>query len=83
MEQIPDEKLRFGLYYILKHTTGYVDALKEIHSDLPDYFKRIGYIAFGVDSLAHVRYRTTEEGIEHARVYYIAMCNSTLKNRIN
>lgn len=73
MEQIPEDKLRFGLYYILKHTTGYVEALKTIHSLLPDYFRRIGYIAYGVDALAHSRYRTTQEGKEHARMTYVAM----------
>ncbi len=73
MEQIPEEKLRFGLYYILKHTTGYVDALKQIHGSLPKYFRQIGYIAYGVDAMAQTRYRTTQEGWEHARVSYIAM----------
>ena len=73
MEQIPEDKLRFGFYYILKHTTGYVDALKMIHESLPKYFRQIGYIAYGVDALARRRYRTTQEGMEHARVNYIAM----------
>lgn len=73
MEQIPEDKLRFGLYYILKHTTGYVEALKVIHESLPKYFRQIGYIAYGVDAVARTRYRTTQEGREHARVSYIAM----------
>ena len=73
MEQIPEDKLRFGLYYILKHTTGYVEALKAIDESLPGYFRQIGYIAYGVDALAHTRYKTTQEGWEHARVSYIAM----------
>lgn len=78
MNQIPEDKLRFGLFYIQKHTTGYVDALKKIHINLPDYFKRIGYIAYGVDAVAHVRYRTTREGMEHARVSYVAMCTQPI-----
>jgi hypothetical protein len=79
MEQIPEKDLRFGLYYILKHTTGYVDALKMIHKSLPDYFRQIGYIAYGVDALARVRYRTTQEGKEHARMSYIAMSARQIK----
>ena len=74
MNQIPEENLRYGLYYILKHTTGYVGVLEEIHKDLPDYLKRIGYIAYGVDAAAYVRYQTTKEGLEHARINYIAKC---------
>ena len=79
MEQIPEDKLRFGLYFILKHTTGYVEALKVIHQSLPEYLKSIGYISCGVDALARTRYRTTSEGWEHARVSYIAM--SARKNK--
>ena len=79
MEQIPEDKLRFGLYYILEHTTGYVEALKVIHKQLPNYFRQIGYIAYGVDALARTRYRTTKEGMEHARVSYIAMSARPIK----
>lgn len=73
MGQIPEDSLRFGLFYILKHKTGYVQALKDIDESLPKYFRQIGYIAYGVDALARTRYRTTQEGWEHARVSYIAM----------
>lgn len=70
---IPDDKLRFAYYYILKHSCGYLEALKVIHPDIPDYFHSINYISTGIDAIGRERYKTTEEGYEHARVSYIAM----------
>ena len=70
---ISDDKLRFAYYYILKHSCGYLEELKVIHQDVPNYFNSLGYISIGIDAIGRERYKTTEEGYEHARVSYIAM----------
>jgi len=71
---IPKEELRFALYYILKHKTGYTDALNVINEDMSEYLNKTGFISLGVDAVAHGRYRTTEKGEQDAKVLYIAMC---------
>lgn len=48
---IPDDKLRFAYYYILKHSCGYLEALNVIHPKIPKYFNSIGYISTGIDTL--------------------------------
>lgn len=71
---ISKEELRFALYYILKHKTGYTDALNVINEDMSEYLNKAGFISLGVDAAAHGRYRTTEKGEQDAKVLYIAMC---------
>ena len=70
---IPEDKLRFCFYYILKYPNGYKEALDCIHKDIYDYLLKIGYIKSGVDALGRSRYGLTDEGREHTRVSYIAM----------
>lgn len=71
---IPKEELRFALYYILKHKTGYTDALNIINENMSEYLNKAGFISLGVDAAAHGRYHTTYKGAEDAEVLYIAMC---------
>lgn len=71
--QIPESKLRFGLYYIVKEPYGYVEVLEAIHNDLPVYLKESGYISYGLAANGDLRYRTTDEGIERASTIYTAM----------
>lgn len=70
---ISDDKLRFAYYYILKHSYGYLEELRVIHPDIPDYFHSINYISTGIDAIGRERYKITEEGAQHARVSYIAI----------
>ena len=77
---IPEDKLRFAYYYILKHRCGYIESLRVIHPEIPDYFHSIGYISTGVDALGRERYKTTEEGTQHAKTSYIAMCARKIKD---
>lgn len=71
---IPKEELRFALYYILKHKTGYTDALNVINENMSEYLNKAGFISLGVDAAAHGRYHTTYKGAQDAEVLYIAMC---------
>ena len=79
---ISEDDLRVGLYYILTHPTGYVDALAVINDELPDYFREIGYISFGIDSQLHRRYRITDVGKDQARTLYVAMCRMKMKDEL-
>ena len=73
-KNIPNEELRFALYYILKHKTGYTDALNMINESMSEYLSEAGFISLGVDAAAHGRYHTTQKGAQDAEVLYIAMC---------
>ena len=73
---IPNEEFRFALYYILKHKTGYTDALNIINENMSEYLNKAGFISLGVDAAAHGRYQITEKGIKDAEVLYIAICAS-------
>lgn len=67
---IPKEELRFALYYILKHKTGYTDALNVINEDMSEYLNKAGFISLGVDAAAHGRYRKVNKMLK----YYILLC---------
>lgn len=77
MTRFSEDDLRIGLFYILKNNTGYVDALGEINKQLPEYFRGIGYISFGIDALAHRRYKITVFGKRQAAVVYTELCRRT------
>ena len=74
MTRFSEDDLRIGLFYILKNNTGYVDALAKINGQLPTYFREIGYIAFGIDAQAHIRYRITDFGKKQAFSVFVALC---------
>lgn len=76
---IPNEELRFALYYILKHKIGYTDALNMINENMAEYLNKSGFISLGVDAAAHGRYQITQKGVQDAEVLYIAMCVPAVK----
>ena len=79
MTRFSKDDLRVGLFYILKNNTGFVDALAKINEQLPTYFREIGYIAFGIDAQAHIRYRITDFGRKQAFSVFIALCGQEEK----
>lgn len=74
MTNFSEDDLRVGLFYVLKYNTGYVDALGEVNSQLPEYFRGIGYISFGIDAQANRRYKITDFGRRQAISVYTALC---------
>ena len=79
IKNISNEEFRFALYYILKHKTGYTDALNIINENMSEYLNKAGFISLGVDAAAHGRYQITQKGVQDAEVLYIAMCVPAVK----
>ncbi|MBP5455333.1 MAG: hypothetical protein J6Y37_02435 [Paludibacteraceae bacterium] len=80
---IPEDKVRFTFWWILKHPEGYKDALDTIHPQSYDYLISAGHIKSGVDAVGHTRYSLTNEGRLHVSTSYIAMTAKALKGSIN
>ncbi|MBO6023391.1 MAG: hypothetical protein J6P83_00870 [Bacteroidales bacterium] len=69
-EQLTDEKLREGYWYVLQNPYGFLSELDNIHPDLADNFASVGIIAYGMNSHAGLRYQLTDDGRELAEISY-------------
>lgn len=69
-ENLTDEKLREGYWYVLQNPYGFLAELDKIHPDLADNFASVGIIAYGMNSHAGLRYQLTDDGRELAEIAY-------------
>lgn len=63
-------------WYILNNKDGDQKSLLDISPDMLEDFASSGYIAFGMDSSATPRFKTTGFGKEYAREVYLAMSSN-------
>lgn len=70
------EKKMKAFWYIFNNKNGDQKDLMNISPDLLEDFASSGYIAYGLDSSATPRFKTTSFGKEYAREVYMAMSSN-------